>query len=496
MHSLPSSLTSPNIPETPSHGACDGVCRGMQVPAPVLPAGRKGKLPQSFPGLCESRGGGLLCTFQQRASREPLRACCWGFTSVLPELCNLLYSTCHIFVHRYILNSWDFLLRYSVFYRTIFIILERPYLSFLFKKPGSVIRVTDTLGSAISGGSLRRPPGCCLLKAKPRSSASAPELCSPQPPVMGQQPVPPLLTRVDSGFLCPPPAPNHSRPPHVLQRPFLIPRLKPAAAAGPATVPTSDGTVPLLSTNGRGPREVQGKGALAGTAPETPSGSCRQSLERGSPLLQVHTQPSLFCHPSPHTRVSLTPRNTAEHRTVRCPGGHRMSPGDPSTLTGRAAPSGSRAEQGRSVCLQSLLPCPGSSAKRCGHNWKVTRRGRSSPCLQPRSRARLSGPPVLGEVTLSAGPQGGRACHHHPPPRSLFLAVSGERQRPRGASPCDLGCEARTAQSTCLHRALPPPHQHIAVLREPRPGGVPAPGQRDGHLRPKVLSGIRIGPWR
>lgn len=174
--------------------------------APVLRAGRKSKSPQSCPGLCESRGRGLLCTFQQRASREPLRACCWGFTSVLPELCNLLYSTCHIFVHRYILNSWDFLLRYSVFYRTIFIILERSYLSFLFKKPGSVIRVTDTLGSAISGGSLQRPPGCCPLKAKSRSSASTPELCGQQPRVVGRQPVPPSAHQ--SGLRLPLPSPR------------------------------------------------------------------------------------------------------------------------------------------------------------------------------------------------------------------------------------------------------------------------------------------------
>lgn len=177
-----------------------------------------------------------------------------------------------------------------------------------------------------------------------------------------------------------------------------------------------------------------------------------------------------------------------------------MSPGDPSTLTGRAAPSGSRAEQGRSVFAEP--PTVSWLFRQALRSQLESNKTRPFFALSP---APLPCTPVratcsLGEVTLSAGPQGGRACHPLPPPRSLFLAGSGERRQPRGASlPAisDLRCEARTAQSgTCLHRALPPPHQHIAVLHKPRPGGVTAPGQRDGHLRPKVLSGIRIGPWR
>lgn len=56
-------------------------------------------------------------------------------SSVFPEMCNLLYTICHIFVHRCILNSWNFLFIYylCLFYMNIFIILKRPYLNFLFK---------------------------------------------------------------------------------------------------------------------------------------------------------------------------------------------------------------------------------------------------------------------------------------------------------------------------------------------------------------------------
>lgn len=80
------------------------------------------------PESLEMEGMGSPCTFQQRMYQKPLDS-----VRVFPEMCNLLYSICHLFVHRCILNSWRFLLRYysCLFYMNIFIILKRSYLNFL-----------------------------------------------------------------------------------------------------------------------------------------------------------------------------------------------------------------------------------------------------------------------------------------------------------------------------------------------------------------------------
>lgn len=101
-----------------------------------------------------------------------------------------------------------------------------------------------------------------------------------------------------------------------------------------AAVPTSGGTVPLPSPDWLLPAVT---------------------LDRDGPFLRIHTEPSMLCHLSPHTCILLTPGNRADYRTVHCPGGHGISPGDPSALTGRAAPSRSTASEGRSVCLESIL---------------------------------------------------------------------------------------------------------------------------------------------
>lgn len=115
-----------------STAASSSPLQGMQVPAHVLWGGMHGK-PRASPGFASLGAWGHLVDFSSMCLGRPLQHVAGGSrASVLPELCNLLYSIGHIFVHRYILNSWGFLLRYSVFYRTIFIILERSYLSFLF----------------------------------------------------------------------------------------------------------------------------------------------------------------------------------------------------------------------------------------------------------------------------------------------------------------------------------------------------------------------------
>lgn len=92
---------------------------------------------QSSSRLCESRAWGPRVRFGSACPRSPCSALGGGAggggASALPGLCDLLYSICHILVPRQVLLPWDFLRRYSVFYRTIFIILERSYLSFLFK---------------------------------------------------------------------------------------------------------------------------------------------------------------------------------------------------------------------------------------------------------------------------------------------------------------------------------------------------------------------------
>lgn len=88
------------------------------------------------------------CTFQQRTHWET-RDSQWFTTQGFPEMCSLLYSSCHIFVHRRILNSWSscsdatcVCLKY--FYNTKEILLK-----FSFRKlHGPVTHVTDTFVSA------------------------------------------------------------------------------------------------------------------------------------------------------------------------------------------------------------------------------------------------------------------------------------------------------------------------------------------------------------
>jgi len=134
-----------------------------------------------------------------------------------------------------------------------------------------------------------------------------------------------------SGLRLPLPSPPRSFQPTSLSS---APVQNSQAETSHAAVPTSDGTVPLPSPD---------RLLLAVT------------LERDGPFLRIHTEPSVLCHPSPHTCILLTPGNRADYRTVHCPGGHGISPGDPSALTGRAAPSRSTASEGRSVCLESIL---------------------------------------------------------------------------------------------------------------------------------------------
>lgn len=143
-----------------------------------------------------------------------------------------------------------------------------------------------------------------------------------------------------------------------------------------------------------------------------------------------------------------------------------MSPGDPSTLTGRAAPSGSRAEQGRSVFAEP--PTVSWLFRRALRSQLESNKTRPFFALSP---APLPCTPVratcsLGEVTLSAGPQGGRACHPPPPapsslpdpgsagspaePLSLRSPISGARPgRPRAARVYTERFPCRTNTSLC-----------------------------------------------
>lgn len=121
-----------------------------------------------------------------------------------------------------------------------------------------------------------------------------------------------------------------------------------------------------------------------------------------------------------------------------------MSPGDPSTLTGRAAPSGSRAEQGRSVFAEP--PTVSWLFRQALRSQLESNKTRPFFALSP---APLPCTPVratcsLGEVTLSAGPQGGRACHPlPPPPLPLPCRIWGAPAAPRSLSPCDLRSPVR-----------------------------------------------------
>lgn len=61
-------------------------------------------------------------------------------------MCNLLYSICHIFVHRCIPNLWNFLLRYylCLFSMNIFVILKSLFKFPVEKLHGSVTPITGT----------------------------------------------------------------------------------------------------------------------------------------------------------------------------------------------------------------------------------------------------------------------------------------------------------------------------------------------------------------
>lgn len=141
------------------------------------------------------------------------------------------------------------------------------------------------------------------------------ELCAQQPPVMDQQRVTHFVTKVDSGFL-PSSPPDHSRPPRCLQRPFRIPRLQPATAAGKAAVLTSDGTVPLLSASGLGLTDVSGQGPLAGAA-HALRPLPRACLAGSGPYQAPAGSRGWGRHPCLHTCI-LTPGNRAGNQT-NCP---------------------------------------------------------------------------------------------------------------------------------------------------------------------------------
>lgn len=174
--------------------------------------------------------------------------------------------------------------------------------------------------------------GCCWLTAESR-----PKLCGQRPRVMCPERVTRFVTRVDPGFVFP--------------HPQIIP--------GPSL-----SSAPVQSSQAE-----TGRGGWPSSCPhegwDSPSPVHKQvrphpirlllavTLERDGPLLQIHTEPSTLCPPSPHTHI-LTPGHQVAYQTVHCPGGHRRSPGEPSASTGRSAPPRSAAHGGRSGCSRSI----------------------------------------------------------------------------------------------------------------------------------------------
>ena len=80
------------------------------------------------PGVC-----GHLVHFSKACTRKSHRTLCFT-SSAFPEMCNLLYSICHVFAHRCSLSSCTFMLRYCLclFYVNAFMALKRSYLNLHF----------------------------------------------------------------------------------------------------------------------------------------------------------------------------------------------------------------------------------------------------------------------------------------------------------------------------------------------------------------------------
>lgn len=106
------------------------------MPGHVIKDGRNRKLRRrccygalASPGVC-----GHLVHFSKACTRKSHRTLCASHPSAFPEMCNLLYSICHVFAHRCSLSSCTFMLRYClcVFYMNVFMALKRSYLNLHF----------------------------------------------------------------------------------------------------------------------------------------------------------------------------------------------------------------------------------------------------------------------------------------------------------------------------------------------------------------------------
>jgi len=170
------------------------------VPGHVIKDGKNRKLHRrccralASPGIC-----GHLVHFSKACTRKSHRTLRASRPSVFPEMCNLLYSICHVFVHRCSLSSCNFVLRYCLclFYMNIFMALKRSYLNFLFAKTSRFCDPWMCILRIVVKATWCGPPAAARRGAVTSCEVSGRQVTADEECVTY------LVTKADSGFLHP-----------------------------------------------------------------------------------------------------------------------------------------------------------------------------------------------------------------------------------------------------------------------------------------------------
>ena len=224
-------------------------------------------------------------------------------------MCNLLYSICHVFVHRCSLSSCNFVLRYRLclFYMNIFMALKRSYLNFLFAN-FMVLWSMDVHSQNRGEGNMVWSPQLLPIEAPSRAVRSVDakwQLMRSVSPIWS-----PKLTQASS-------PPDHSSHTSFLQSPFKDPRLKLATTAGKRAVPARAGPSrycpqPACSWV-HTPHSHACPGASGGSHHES-AGGC--AAAPGS-VLRTSQRPTVSIHQQSHRGHTARSTSSAPQATTR-----------------------------------------------------------------------------------------------------------------------------------------------------------------------------------